>query len=601
MNEKPKSIWTRPWQGGFAQLLGWFTILALAIFLIVLAFGFIANEAKYSPRIPVQFALIAAVGSAAIIMALMWLARWLRSWRNWKRLGFGFACFLTLTALFYAVENFRGIRAWNHYRLAGEARGEKFDMASVTPAPVPDAENYAMQPIWVGRIAALYGNEMAKAWYGDKVAALGHTNFTAPLDLSLEVPKSGLKNTNQIGNWQLAQKTDLLPWQSYFRALANITNIFSAAPQPQSPAADVLLALSRYDDVIEQLRTASKLPHARFPVCYTDANPAAILLPHLASLKGCTIALQLRTLAELQANQPDQALADIELMLRNNDAIRIEPFLISHLVNIAMLQIEVQPIWEGLADRRWNEVHLRKLDTRLGKLDFLADHQAVVMGEQAATASLLDYLQQNREEIKSLIDRNGWASDQDSGQRPLHFPLNAVAIQAIPRGWFEQNKISAGRFYSDFGLRLIDPQRRLYSAATAAKADSALAQLESNHHPYNWFMLAFLPTTHTAAKNFIHAQTTVNFARLAVALERHRLAHGHFPDNLAALTPQFLAKLPHDVINGQPLKYRRTDDGSFILYSVGWNETDEGGIVALTKGGAVDSKKGDWVWRYPAN
>jgi hypothetical protein len=31
---------------------------------------------------------------------------------------------------------------------------------------------------------------------------------------------------------------------------------------------------------------------------------------------------------------------------------------------------------------------------------------------------------------------------------------------------------------------------------------------------------------------------------------------------------------------------------------VGWNETDEGGTVALTKGGRVDSEKGDWVWKY---
>lgn len=45
-----------------------------------------------------------------------------------------------------------------------------------------------------------------------------------------------------------------------------------------------------------------------------------------------------------------------------------------------------------------------------------------------------------------------------------------------------------------------------------------------------------------------------------------------------ALAPQFIIKLPHDVINGQPLKYRRTDDGSFILYSMGWNEKDDGGF-----------------------
>jgi hypothetical protein len=75
---------------------------------------------------------------------------------------------------------------------------------------------------------------------------------------------------------------------------------------------------------------------------------------------------------------------------------------------------------------------------------------------------------------------------------------------------------------------------------------------------------------------------------------------GAYPESLDALAPQFIAKLPHDVINGQPLKYHRTTDGRFILYSVGWNETDDGGIVGLKESGSVDINMGDWVWTYPA-
>ena len=49
----------------------------------------------------------------------------------------------------------------------------------------------------------------------------------------------------------------------------------------------------------------------------------------------------------------------------------------------------------------------------------------------------------------------------------------------------------------------------------------------------------------------------------------------------------------------QPLHYRPAEDWQFILYSVGWNEKDDGGTVSLTKGGSVDMDNGDWVWRYP--
>jgi hypothetical protein len=87
-------------------------------------------------------------------------------------------------------------------------------------------------------------------------------------------------------------------------------------------------------------------------------------------------------------------------------------------------------------------------------------------------------------------------------------------------------------------------------------------------------------------------------ARVACVLERYRLAHGEYPESLDALAPQFIGKLPHDIINGQPLHYRRTDDGKFVLYSVGWNETDDSGtVVFLKSGSAVDRDKGDWVWK----
>ena len=94
----------------------------------------------------------------------------------------------------------------------------------------------------------------------------------------------------------------------------------------------------------------------------------------------------------------------------------------------------------------------------------------------------------------------------------------------------------------------------------------------------------------------------MDLARVAIALERYRLARGEYPESLDVLTPQFMKQIPHDIINGQPLHYRRTADGQFVLYSVGWNETDDGGVVVLNKGSSsrVDINQGDWVWRSSA-
>jgi len=87
-------------------------------------------------------------------------------------------------------------------------------------------------------------------------------------------------------------------------------------------------------------------------------------------------------------------------------------------------------------------------------------------------------------------------------------------------------------------------------------------------------------------------------ARVACALERCRLVQGAYPETLDALAPRFIASLLNDVIGGQPLKYRRTDDGLFALYSVGWNGTDDGGKVVFRTNSkvSIDYDKGDWVW-----
>jgi hypothetical protein len=119
--------------------------------------------------------------------------------------------------------------------------------------------------------------------------------------------------------------------------------------------------------------------------------------------------------------------------------------------------------------------------------------------------------------------------------------------------------------------------------------------------PYYFYFPMIFPDFSPKARTFAFRQASIDMARTACALERCRLANGVYPETLDALAPQFIEKLPHDVINGQPLHYRRTDDGKFLLYSVGWNEKDDGGVVVLyTGGGAVDVTKGDWVWQYPA-
>ncbi|MEI6196081.1 MAG: hypothetical protein WCS42_17310 [Verrucomicrobiota bacterium] len=116
--------------------------------------------------------------------------------------------------------------------------------------------------------------------------------------------------------------------------------------------------------------------------------------------------------------------------------------------------------------------------------------------------------------------------------------------------------------------------------------------------PWNFYAHFMVPAIRPS--QYAKAQTGIDCARLACALERYRNLHGNYPERLDVLAPQLIATVPHDLINGEPLKYRRTDDGNYLLYSVGWDGKDDGGMPEKSTPWPV-KKEGDWVWRFPLN
>lgn len=495
--------------------------------------------------------------------------RWLFSWRIIRRALIALAGLITLLALLITEENWRGKHAWENYKREWEAKGERFDIASVAPPPVPDAQNFFAAPI--------------------VVSIFGLTNQTVSENSSISIYRGDWKSwpTNG-GSWQKARMTDLKQWQEYFRGLAGSTNAFPIPSQPTTPAADVLLALNVFDPQVAELRQASQRPYSRLPLNYDNGfEDVGKLFPSLAGVKRCGQLLQLRAIAELGDGQGESALDDIKLMLHVTDSIRNQPFLISHLVRIAMMAITLQPIYEGLAQHKWSGTQLAELEQRLAKVDFLADFQTAMRGERACAIRAFEIQRITRED-KIMVNYT------DTNR------IVTISYRFMPSAYFYQNELAFARLHEQFILPLVDLTNRIVAPAALSHAEAAeIAQRKHAFAPYKAQALMLFPAISKSVIKFAIIQGQVDLAHVGCALERYRLAHGNYPESLDALAPQFIAKIPHDIINGQPLHYRRTDDGKFVLYSVGWNETDDGGVVALRKTGTPDSEKGDWVWQYP--
>jgi hypothetical protein len=355
--------------------------------------------------------------------------------------------------------------------------------------------------------------------------------------------------------------------------------------------------------VIEQLRQDSRLPYSRFPILYEQDDPASILLPHLAGLKQCAEVLELRAIAELRGNQPDLAFNDVMLMLHLADSVRTEPIIITHLVRMAIMQMALQAIYEGLTNHQWSDTQLVGMDLELAGIDYLADFEHSIRSERAAHTKLIAWLVQkasNRQEFLSLFQNSDSLRGSSLGLAEAEFYLT-------PAGWTYQGDIALVKGHQYWAVGPVDDARHIVSPPAVLQASNAVVSLFP--HPTSFSTLAQLlvPELSAYAIRTAFAQESADLGRVAIALERYRLAHGEFPASLDALSPQFMPQVPHDIINGEPLHYRLTQDGQFVLYSVGWNGTDDGG-VAIPLGGdngkkgsigtGVNVDEGDWVWQY---
>jgi hypothetical protein len=469
-------------------------------------------------------------------------------WKWSFRALFVLFCLVTLLALVIAEENFRGRRAWENYKQAALARGVKLTLAELAPPPVPDDQNFFMAPL-------------LKPYTTD-------THYW--LDLSLDLP--GKPDMPDLGYWQNGQVADLAAWRGYYGQ------------------ADILSVLKKYAAKLDEISAAAQRPYARYPVDYDTAYSGRAIMLGTFFLVPMSNTFELRALSELNSGQPDSALADTLTLFQFVHATQGYPFLITQLTSEALLNRALQVVWEGLIAHRWNDAQLAALQAEIPRVNLLPGLQRSMQGEQAQFVDTYERLAdinffQGGREIKTSMDnmRHGFGGF-----------------------FFYQNMLNLNLYYNQYVFPAFDvtTQRFYPQISQAGKASlGSMGQSDSYPllYPYHALMGILTPTLNQVLVSCARAQTELDEASVACALERFRLAQGHYPDSLDTLVPQFIVQLPHDVISGGPLHYQRTADGRFLLYSVGWNETDDHGLVVKGKDGEIDRTQGDWVWPNPAH
>ena len=512
-----------------------------------------------------------------------------------RRILIGLAWLITMIVLFYAEEDWRGSHEWNHYRQQLEASGAQLDYAAFIPKPVPDDQNFAAIPV-------------IESWFTQR------TNFATKWADNYSLASSMLgSQTNpnppapEGNSYQGGERyfLDLVAWKTAFDGIqagqTNPSQEFASGKldlASRAAAAPAVLAdLASSETELDQLRAASDRPYARFPVVYDLDNPWGILLPHLGNIKRTDQRLQLRVSAELAAGRSDDALADVKLMLYLADSVKTEPFMISYLVRLACVHLAIQPVWEGLAEHAWSDAQLQELQALFQQYDFFPQMDQSLAGERAAAILTAELLEHGKYHLNDLNENSN----------PNHSGKSLADL--APHGWYDLEKLHYCQLFQlQFEGAFAADKKRVFPEQIASNT-KALNQAFANDKWINTngvtvvcirhqlLARVLLSALHVIPKRAAAAQAAVDEAAIACALERYRLANGQFSETLEALVPRFISQLPNDVITGEPYKYHRTPDGQFVLYSVGWNETDDGGVPGQT---LFDDKQGDWVWQYPA-
>ncbi|HLX95725.1 MAG TPA: hypothetical protein VKU37_08270 [Verrucomicrobiae bacterium] len=610
-NEKTKNGW--PGTRAALRRLLWIALLLGPLSLVVFALlvgdwklnlpdGTEESRRHLGEWLVILVAAISVTFLAGLLPAVQRFSGWLFNGRVIRRLLIGLAWLVTLVVLFYAEEDWRGWHEWNEYRQQLEAGGAQLDLKAFIPKPVPDNQNFAAIPV-------------IDSWFTQR------TNFTQKWadDYSLASSMLGSQTSPSPpapeGNSYQGGKRyflDLVAWKMAFDAIqSGQTNsnqqLASGKPDLTSRAAAapaVLAGLVSSETELAALRAASDRPDACYPVVYNLDNPWGILLPHLGNIKRTVQRLQLRACAELAAGRSDDALSDIKLMLYLADSVKNEPFLISYLVRLACVHLAIQPVWEGLAEHAWSDDQLQELQTLFQQYDFFPQMEQSLTGERAAGILTADLLARGKYHLNDLTDDPSQAGSS----------LANLFGRIAPRGWYYLEQLNYCRLFQLQLHGAFDPDKKRVFPKQIESNTNALERAFAGRNPVNTIctrhqLLAaiLLPALHNIPMRAAAAQTATDEASIACALERYRLANGQFPEALDALVPRFISLLPNDVISGESYKYHRTavpssqssaaTSGPFVLYSVGWNETDDGGVSGQN---LFDSKEGDWVWRYPA-
>lgn len=570
-----------------------------------------------------------------------------RGWRWLRRALITLAWLVTLVALFYAVENWRGKRAWEECRRDAESKGLEVNWTTYVPKPVPDDQNFFKAPgidpkVWTGRGSNELNQRLSRIWpystnrlvlakiqvispqnsngavhaeamvFGSRDAqahaerrlrsVLGPALSSAPMPQLITLRRVAdirADSIQLIASGELSEKdvSDCFPRYIQGSHLeisktsdpASFEVILSRAP---ITASELLTATESLNSDFAIIREAVKRPFARMDGDYEDV--LNIPIPNFVLFRSLAQMLTDRARANLLMGHSAEALNDLTLLLDLCRVLESRPerkptTLVAAMIRVAIAGLYLETASEGLKLRAWSATEMAVLQEQLSSLALLPGATRALQTEPIAVVAGLE-----RVPARTLAGVLYFSPPKPGFFEQFKEP-RYLLVKWMPRGWRHQNMVTVLK-RAERTLPYLDS--KTVSPKNIERINSEVRSLASFSSPYTFLSDMFFPLFSKALQTTARREIEARQIFLALALERYRVARGEYPPKLTTLVPEFLNEVPRDIINGGELVYDQ-ENGAYVIYSVGWNESDDGGRAINDKAGKPVLTEGDWVWQMP--
>jgi hypothetical protein len=349
-------------------------------------------------------------------------------------------------------------------------------------------------------------------------------------------------------------------------------------------------------ELLQTVREILKVPELGTQLNYHEGF--SLHLPHLARMKPIAHRLAAAALLDLHLGRMQSAHSNVEALGGMDRVLRHEPLIISQLVRNSVAAIALSVTWEwlqadGLSDEEleviqsgWEEIHLmqgmrramameraiavemfRQLrrsptmrEQLLNDLWNSAPGPSVLAGGSGTFGGVAGYASdlglQGVATVRSVVHRRLWLWRWSFLDELRYLDVSGKAIRVADR-------VGVGVPFGVAQREFVGALTDLWDTAAAEDNRFAVTRL-------------CLPDLDKLLTRIVRGEALRGLVVTALAIKRYELREGELPPDLESLVPSFLSAVPTDVMDGEPLRYRR-EEGGFLLYSVGEDGVDDGG------------------------